>query len=56
MPSTDPHTDPSSPDTRAEKVERIEEEADAFKQHDRAIPLDDGEDDEGVGDVTQLVP
>ena len=56
MPDTEAPEPASLTDTRAEQIERLEQDANAFKEHDRAIPLDDGEDDEGVGDVTQLVP
>lgn len=57
MTQSDPRTDVTDTSgARTERVERIEEKAEALKKHDRAIPLDDGEEDEGVGDVTQLVP
>jgi hypothetical protein len=54
-------TDPNrnSPGDIEEQVERLEEDADALDRSDRAIPLPDetgGEDDEGVGPVTGVVP
>ncbi|MFN3669090.1 MAG: hypothetical protein ACK4VY_07255 [Brevundimonas sp.] len=52
---TDP--DRASPEDRETQIERLEEKADAMDRPDRAIPLPaDDEDDEGVGEVTGLVP
>jgi len=52
---TDP--DGTSPDDRETQIERLEDDAEAMDRPDRAIPLpqDDG-DDEGVGEITGLVP
>ena len=51
-----PDTPNSETETRAETIERLEDEVEALERADRVIPLDDGEDDEGVGEVTHLVP
>lgn len=51
---TDP--DPKTPQDDAEALEHLKEDARAMERPDRAIPLDDGEDEEGVGDLTHLVP
>jgi hypothetical protein len=57
---TDPehHTPDASPDTLDEQVEQVGDDADAMERSDRAIPLPDesGEEDEGVGEVTGIVP
>lgn len=47
-----------APDDLDDKVEQLEDDAGAMERYDRAIPLPDesGEDDEGVGPVTGLVP
>lgn len=50
-----PTPDPEAAD-EARRLKRIEQEAEAMERPDRAIPLDDGEDEEGVGDLTHLVP
>lgn len=41
-----------------DKIDQLEDDAGAMERYDRAIPLPDetGEDDEGVGPVTGLVP
>lgn len=41
-----------------ERLERVEEDAEAMERPDRAIPLPDqsGEGDEGVGEITGLMP
>ena len=54
---TDPDRTSPSEDI-AEQVERVEDDADAMERSDRAIPLPDesGEEDEGVGPVTGVVP
>jgi len=49
MPDTSRPTPTPETETRAEKIERLEDEADALEQPDRVISLDDGEDEEGVG-------
>lgn len=52
---TDP--DRTMPDDRETQVERLEEDLEAMDRPDRAIPLpEDGEEDEGVGEITGLVP
>jgi len=50
-------TDRTSPDDRETQIEHLEDDAEAMDRPDRAIPLpeDDG-DDEGVGEITGLVP
>ena len=55
-------TERNTPDTpsksRDEQVEQIEDDAEAMERFDRAIPLpdEDGEEDEGVGEITGIVP
>ena len=51
-------TDPDrTPEDRETRIERVEEDAEAMDRPDRAIPLPaDDEDDEGVGEITGLVP
>lgn len=57
-------TDPKLPTpddasvTRDEQVDQVERDAEAMERYDRAIPLPDkeGEQDEGVGEITGLVP
>lgn len=52
---TDP--DRTTPDDRETQVERLEEDAEAMDRPDRATPLPtDGEHDEGVGEISGLVP
>ncbi len=52
---TDP--DRTTSDDRETQVERLEEDAEAMDRPDRAIPLPtDGENDEGVGEISGLVP
>lgn len=52
----------NTPDTPSEsleeQVERVEGDAGAMERPDRAIPLPDesGEEDEGVGEITGIVP
>ncbi len=57
---TDPerNTPDSSPESLDQQVEQIEDDAEAMERSDRAIPLPDesGEDDEGVGEITGIVP
>lgn len=57
---TDPerNTPDPSPETRDEQVEQVGDDAEAMERHDRAIPLPDesGEEDEGVGEITGIVP
>lgn len=57
---TDPERDTpdASPETLDEQVEQVEHDAEAMERYDRAIPLPDkdGEEDEGVGEITGLVP
>ena len=57
---TDPerNTPDASPESRDEQVERVAEEAQAMERSDRAIPLTDGsgEEDDGVGQITGIVP
>ncbi|WP_374514051.1 hypothetical protein [Brevundimonas sp.] len=57
-------TDPERPtpddpsETMNEQIDQVERDAEAMERYDRAIPLpdEDGEDDEGVGEITGLVP
>lgn len=57
-------TDPEQPardassETLNQEVEHLEDDAEAMERYDRAIPLphEDGEEDEGVGEITGLVP
>ena len=53
---TDP--DRTSSGDLDQQVERVEEDAEAMERPDRAIPLPDesGEEDEGVGPTTGVVP
>ena len=53
---TDP--DRTSPEDIDQQVERLEEDAEAMDRPDRAIPLPDetGEEEEGVGEITGIVP
>ena len=53
---TDP--DRTSSGDLDEQLERVEEDAEAMERPDRAIPLPDesGEEDEGVGPTTGVVP
>ncbi|MDY6924443.1 MAG: hypothetical protein SWI22_10845 [Pseudomonadota bacterium] len=53
---TDPET--NSPDDLQDRVEDIEDDVEAMDRDDRAIPLPDesGEEDEGAGPVTGIVP
>ena len=57
---TDPERNtPDAPsETRDEQVEQIGDYAEAMERSDRAIPLPDesGEEDEGVGEITGIVP
>jgi hypothetical protein len=57
---TDPHPKtPETPgETRDEQVDRVEDDAGAMERYDRAIPLpnESGEEDEGVGEITGIVP
>ncbi|MBW8304679.1 MAG: hypothetical protein K0M78_12240 [Brevundimonas sp.] len=52
----------NTPDTPSEslveQVERVEDDAGAMERPDRTIPLPDesGEEDEGVGEITGIVP
>ncbi|MGV8929547.1 MAG: hypothetical protein ACOH1E_07335 [Brevundimonas sp.] len=49
--------DKPTPDSVDKQAERLKDDADAMKRPDRAIPLaDDDEDDDGVGEITGLVP
>lgn len=54
---TDPESD-TPPESLDEQVEHLEDEAEAMERYDRAIPLphEDGEEDEGVGEITGIVP
>ena len=47
-----------APDDLDDKVDQLEDDAEAMERYDRAIPLPDetGEADDGVGPVTGLVP
>ncbi|NJC41230.1 hypothetical protein GGQ87_001488 [Brevundimonas alba] len=49
-------TDRRSPEALEEQAERVEEDADAMDRPDRAIPLPQDGEDEGVGPITTLVP
>ena len=55
-------TERNPPDTPSEsldeQVEQMEDDAEAMERFDRAIPLPDesGEEDEGVGEITGIVP
>lgn len=57
-------TDPgrNTPDALSERpdeqLEQVRDNAEAMERHDRAIALPDesGEDDEGVGEITGIVP
>lgn len=57
---TDPerNTPETSSETLDEQVEQVGDDAEAMERHDRAIPLPDesGEEDEGVGEITGIVP
>ena len=57
---TDPerNTPDASSETLGEQVEQVEDDAEAMERSDRAIPLPDqsGEEDEGVGEITGIVP
>ncbi len=52
----------NTPDAASEvldaQVDRVSDDAEAMDRSDRAIPLPDesGEEDEGVGEITGLVP
>lgn len=49
--------DETSPDELDKDLDRLEHDAEAMERYDRAIPLPkDAEDDEGVGQITGLVP
>ena len=52
------NTPDAAPESRDQQVERVGEEAEAMERYDRAIPLPDkaGEEDEGVGQITGIVP
>lgn len=56
------HTERNTPETPSEtldeQVEQVGDDAEAMERSDRAIPLPDesGEEDEGVGEITGLVP
>ena len=56
------HTERNTPETRSEtldeQVEQVGDDAEAMERSDRAIPLPDesGEEDEGLGEITGLVP
>lgn len=55
-------TEPEKPDTASEsldeQIDRMEDDAEAMERYDRAIPLLDesGEEEEGVGQITGIVP
>lgn len=57
---TDPQRNtPETPsESLDEQVERVEDDAEAMERSDRVIPLPDqsGEEDEGVGEITGIVP
>ncbi len=53
-----PTTPDAASDVLDEQVDRVGDDAEAMERHDRAIPLPDesGEEDEGVGEITGIVP
>lgn len=58
MTDTERNTSDTPSESRDEQVERVEDDAEAMERHGRAIPLPDesGEEDEGVGEITGIVP
>lgn len=58
MTDPDRNTPDASSETRDEQVEQVGDDAGAMERYDRAIPLPDesGEEDEGVGEITGIVP
>lgn len=58
MTDTERNTPDTPSESRDEQVEQIEDDAEAMERFDRAIPLpdEDGEEDEGVGEITGIVP
>ena len=56
MSDTKGKTPENSTGTREQQLEQVEHDAEAMERPDRAIPLDDAEEDVGVGQVTHLVP
>lgn len=58
MTDTERNTPDTPSESRDEQVEQIEDDAEAMERYDRAIPLphEDGEEDEGVGEITGIVP
>lgn len=57
---TDPerNTPDASPETLDEQVEQVTDDAEAMERYDREIPMpnESGEEDEGVGEITGIVP
>jgi len=58
MTDRESNTPDAAPETRDERIDRVEEDAEAMERRDRAIPLpdEDGEEEEGVGQITGIVP
>lgn len=52
------NTPDTSPETLDEQVEQVRDDAEAMERYDREIPLpgESGEEDEGVGEITGIVP
>lgn len=52
------NTPDASSETLDKQVDQVGDDAEAMERSDRAIPLPDesGEEDEGVGEITGIVP
>ena len=58
MPDPERNTPETPSESLDEQVEQVGDDVEAMERSDRAIPLPDetGEEDEGVGEITGIVP
>jgi hypothetical protein len=58
MTDPEPKTPDTPPESLDQQVEHLKDDAEAMERSDRAIPLpdEDGEEDEGVGEITGIAP